>query len=150
MDDFQRTMLAAKVETAIKRQPRMKELRERLLGIGGEETVFHYFEEDLKSILDRGHEIDGIYARKTWQREGQCHRNTAELYDLWEQGEFEKRCKQMGIMTGYALSEDGLWRQHSWLINGFNRVLETTSPRLKYYGYAMNKEEIERFICDNF
>ena len=37
------------------------------------------------------------------------------------------------IPTGYALSDDGLWRQHTWglLRNG---VLETTEVRLRYFG----------------
>jgi hypothetical protein len=63
-------------------------------------------------------------------REGdpsQCHANTAQL---WTDGEIDEIC------TGYALSGDGLWRQHSWgRKNG--KTVETTEPRLAYYGYVV-------------
>ena len=47
-------------------------------------------------------------------------------------------------MTGYALSDDGLWRQHSWLIAKPGRrwtVIETTCRRLLYYGVVLTEEE---------
>jgi hypothetical protein len=42
----------------------------------------------------------------------------------------------ISIATGYALSDDGLWRQHSW---GILRegVLETTKVRVKYFGILL-------------
>jgi hypothetical protein len=49
------------------------------------------------------------------------------------------------IATGYGLSEDGLWRQHSWLWNG-KKVLETTVPRTIYFGVMLNDVEAARFV----
>lgn len=41
-----------------------------------------------------------------------------------------------------------MWRQHSWLIHRkprSNRIVETTRPRVLYYGFAMSLELSERF-----
>lgn len=34
--------------------------------------------------------------------------------------------------SGYALSEDRLWRFHSWGISPDNKIVETTEPRIAY------------------
>lgn len=39
-----------------------------------------------------------------------------------------------GSETGYALSDDGLWRQHSWANTPDEKIVETTEPRLAYAG----------------
>jgi hypothetical protein len=57
-----------------------------------------------------------------------CHRNVAVL---WIDGEVPS------VGTGYALSEDGLWRQHSWGIEADGAVVETTSERHAYVGIAL-------------
>jgi hypothetical protein len=41
------------------------------------------------------------------------------------------------IGTGYALSEDGLWRQHSWGLREDGGVVETTSGREMYVGLRL-------------
>jgi hypothetical protein len=38
------------------------------------------------------------------------------------------------LATGYALSGDGLWRQHSLLSLEDSSILETTEIRLMYFG----------------
>ena len=38
------------------------------------------------------------------------------------------------IYTGYALSSDGLWRYHSWGFGNQGVLIETTEPRLLYFG----------------
>ena len=43
-------------------------------------------------------------------------------------------------MTGYALSDDGLWRSHSWVVT--DEVLyETTVARELYFGIELEEEE---------
>lgn len=59
----------------------------------------------------------------------QCHQNTATLL---LNGIADT------IYTGYALSEDGLWRQHSWGERRNGVLLETTTPRLVYVGARLN------------
>jgi hypothetical protein len=70
-----------------------------------------------------------------------CHENVARVWT-------RKRHGVLGIGTGYALSDDGLWRQHSW---GVRRegVLETTVPRTKYFGLLLQEEEADGFADAN-
>lgn len=56
--------------------------------------------------------------------EGGCHDNCELLFA-------ENRIST--IYVGYALSEDGVWRYHSWGIND-DTIVETCSARLMYYG----------------
>lgn len=56
------------------------------------------------------------------------------------------------IATGYALSEDGLWRSHSWVVQPMPRTLrvwETTVKRVAYFGVVLTEEECDRFYRDN-
>ena len=44
------------------------------------------------------------------------------------------------IATGYALGDDGLWRQHTWALTGDGQdraILETTTSREQYFGVAL-------------
>jgi hypothetical protein len=71
-----------------------------------------------------------------------CHSNVAHYWD-------ENR-ERLAIATGYALSKDGLWRQHSWLLQKKVsaeqcRILETTVNREKYFGIILNDGEAEIF-----
>jgi hypothetical protein len=52
------------------------------------------------------------------------------------------------IATGYALSDDGLWRQHSWdvLRDG---ILETTKARQKYFGILRQGKAADHFAKAN-
>lgn len=58
------------------------------------------------------------------------------------------------IVTGYALSEDGFWRQHSWLRRKEPtaeqyHLLETTIRRAKYFGMILTEVEAELFYQYN-
>ena len=53
---------------------------------------------------------------------------------------------------GYALSEDGLWRCHSWVVQPMARtvrVWETTVKRVAYFGVVLTSEECEDFVENN-
>ena len=60
----------------------------------------------------------------------QCHQNSALL----------ALGKKWAMMTGMALSDDGCWRAHSWVIDAHGGVRETTTPRTMYYGVVLDKE----------
>lgn len=82
----------------------MKELHDKILTFGGDEVCMTQFDEDTPKILERGQFFYG----SSYMRKGQacqCHYNSARLWY-----ENKDRCF---IATGYALSEDGLWRCHS-------------------------------------
>jgi len=118
-------------------------LKDKLLSFAGEETCFAFPEtdEDITKMLERG---QIWYADKTNRIQGsvnQCHTNSVAY---WLQNKNTVR-----IATGYALSIDGMWRQHTWCVYDRNnqkyRIVETTEPRVLYYGYVMTDEESNDF-----
>ena len=68
-----------------------------------------------------------------------CHQNVSAA---WKSKRSLHRIIAIG--TGYALSPDGLWRQHSWgvLRDG---LLETTEARVKYFGILHHGIEADYF-----
>lgn len=54
-----------------------------------------------------------------------CHDNCD---DLLEKGDIHSIC------CGFALSDDGLWRFHSWGLTKDNTLVETCTIRLMYFG----------------
>ena len=128
---------------------RFRPLHDLLLSIGGYQTVFPVIEEDMKAIMERGYYRKGT-SKMMKGSPGQCHTNTCELYKE------NRRDKDVRICTGYALSEDGLWRQHSWLLHTYKtntqtrtRVIETTAKRVAYFGFEMTPEEADEFCYHN-
>lgn len=99
------------------------------------------YEENIKEILERGilKENSNKYKRGEVSR---CHSNSAY---------FASKFKKYRLMTGYAYTEeDGLWRQHSWLLDNKDNVVETTPiKRDLYFGFILTEEESKRFCEDN-
>lgn len=123
---------------------KMFKLRDALLSFGGEEVCLPSLEEDIDNILNRGQAWMGDKVDMMRGQPSQCHSNSAAC---WQENK-----SKTTIATGYALSEDGLWRQHSWVIHlkpRQNRVVETTKKRLIYYGFAMTEKECEDFAYWN-
>lgn len=115
-------------------------LKKKLLEIGGWAACIPHLEPDLEKILSRGRRFPG----KSVMMKGEpsrCHSNSAYCWDA-----NRELCK---ICTGYALSRDGMWRQHSWVLHSDGTVVETTEKRVQYFGYVMTEEECERFLLDN-
>jgi len=122
------------------RTPEWKTLGRRLKAIGGT-VVCATFEEDIQLILDRG---------KTWvplQKEivlirGEairCHDNSILL---------QEANPHLHLCTGYALSNDGIWRSHSWCFEEQSyRIVETTLKRVAYHG-AVSVRGMGKAGCD--
>lgn len=126
-----------------------KRLHDILLSIGGYETCFPAIEEDMTKILERGYYRKGTSKLMRGQP-SQCHANAC---NLWEQNQD----KDVVICTGYALSQDGMWRQHSWLLHRYQtktqhreQVIETTVKRVAYFGFEMTREEAIEFCNCNY
>jgi hypothetical protein len=134
----QRWLLQRELDRMTSLQPRLHELRLRLLALGGCELVPPLERDpELDAVLERGCPFDGRGARSQRGLASDCHGNVARLYD--------RSGGRLRIATGYALSEDdGLWRQHSWAI-GRDALIETTDPRLIYFGYVLGDREAIRF-----
>lgn len=118
--------------------PGLVRLRNILLNIGGKEVVPIY-EPDTSKLLTRGHVINKENIRMDNMRDSKCHSNVAYMY-----GENDS----VKIATGWALSEDGLWRQHSWGLTKSD-IVETTKKRCVYYGIALDDDESEEFVRKN-
>jgi len=117
-----------------------QKLKNKLLGIGGWAAIIPHVEEDLEKLMSRGRKFPG--RSRTMRGEPcQCHSNSALCWD-----ENRELCK---ICTGYALSRDGVWRQHSWVYTNQGNVVETTEKRIQYFGYVMTLDECEEFFFRN-
>lgn len=114
-------------------------LRKKLLSVGGREVVPSK-EPDLNKMINRGHKIEPHNIIYIEGRPSQCHENSALLY------RDNKDITEIG--TGWALSNDGLWRQHSWAMRG-SELVETTTERDIYYGIFLENKEAEEFIKKN-
>lgn len=118
----------------------------KILTFGGYEVCMAYMDEDADKILSRGQLWYGDKFLLMKGEPSQCHRNTC---DLWEEN---IKDHEVAIATGYALSPDGMWRQHSWLMHRRYRsveVVETTVKRVAYFGYVMTHDEALSFCEEN-
>jgi len=122
---------------------RLEDLKKKLLGFGGIAAVFSSpDEEDLDAIMERGRLWRGYNAFVRRGEPCQCHRNACYVY--------AEDPTATRICTGYAMSRDGAWRQHSWCLDvRSGRPIETTTKRILYFGYAMNPDECRRFYYEN-
>lgn len=126
------------------KNPKLSELRDRLLAFCGDSVCLAFEEPDIDIILERGQFWFGHNAKRMEGRDCKCHSNACNLY--------RQNRETTRICTGYALSKDGMWRQHSWLIfkkSRSNQIIETTEPRVLYYGVALTEEECSLFCREN-
>lgn len=119
---------------------KMSGLKEILLGIGGWAVCIPHVEPDLEKILERGRKFPGR-SKSMKGQPSQCHSNSAACWD-----ENRELCR---ICTGYALSKDGMWRQHTWVYTNNGVVVETTEKRIQYYGFILTEDECEQFLFEN-
>jgi hypothetical protein len=141
MSKEQRALLDRRFREAAQQQPDLEALRGLLLGLGGTHLVAPPGPDPtLPLVIDSGFVMAGPVARRSMKKGG-CHGNVA---DIWV-----RKCYDLvGIGTGYSLSVDGLWRQHSW---GLRRegILETTAPRIKYFGVLLQRGDADSFALAN-
>jgi hypothetical protein len=114
-------------------------LRDHLLAIGGVRLGVLPTDQDF-SVLQRGKSFDAAAAKLRRMERSRCHSNAASL---WCQSR-----KRIRIASGYALSEDGIWRRHSWGSDS-GRVIETTVERVAYFGYELDDSESLPFALGN-
>jgi hypothetical protein len=93
-------------------------------------------DEHLDLVVAGGHTIAAAGAELRLGRTSGCHANTAWLARRGE-------CRPA---TGYALSDDGYWRQHSWGVTSDGRILETTVARTAYFGVVLTGAAEAAFV----
>jgi hypothetical protein len=138
----QKSLLDRRLRESVQQQPEIEALRGLLLAIGGTELVAPPgLDPDVRLLITSGFVMGGPVQHE-FIRDSKCHENIARAWKGRKSG-------IVGIGTGYALSGDGLWRQHSW---GLRRegILETTVERVKYFGLLLQGEAADSFAESNF
>ena len=118
--------------------PELKPLQDKLLLLGGDWVALEP-ECDAEAFLNKGRLFKG---RITFKRMA-SHNYHGNCAQLWI-----NKPDTYKIATGWALSNDGIWRQHSWLLKR-NAIIETTEPRTMYYGIVLDFEAAANFSCAN-
>lgn len=115
-------------------RPDLLDLREVLLDYGGGEALLLGNDNsvaEVQKLLAQGKFWNGKPEMRV-MRSNECHGNSRELC-----------LRGLGQMaSGFGLSADGLWRQHSWIVTPQNTVVETTTPRVAYFGVILDIEEV--------
>lgn len=118
----------------------LEKLKQKLLKIAGWAVIIPETNQpDIEEYFTRGKKSSG----KSVLRMGlpcQCHYNSSLLW--------LKSKEKIKICTGFALSNDGVWRVHSWGLEK-NKIIETTEKRLLYYGYILSRIESAFFVQIN-
>jgi hypothetical protein len=141
MTPEQKEFLTRRFRVAAKAQPDLRRLRSILLRMGGTFLVPPPKPDgDVAALLEPGFVTSGPITLKIMKCSS-CHENVAVLWKRRQAG-------IIAIATGYALSEDELWRQHSWGILR-DGILETTEARLKYFGLVLQGERADNFAACN-
>jgi hypothetical protein len=137
MTPDQKKLLQRRLREAVSSQPDLNRLKRLLLRLGGDFLVAPPKPDpDIPMLLKSGFMTNGPVKLKTMNSRA-CHQNVAAV---WKARKFGI----VAIATGYALSEDGLWRQHSWGILR-DGILETTKLRLKYFGILLQGARADHF-----
>lgn len=141
MDTAQRKLLRSRLRVAITAQPEIGHVRALLLNIGGIELVAPpWADHDAPMLIHAGFLMSWPVRLRKMERSA-CHQNVARLWG-------RDRGGLTAIGTGYALSEGGLWRQHSW---GIERrgIVETTQIRKMYFGLMLEGTDADLFALAN-
>ena len=135
-------MLRERNRCVFEADPRLEFLERRLLELGGLMALLFRPDPDIGRLLERGRYFPGSGARIGRGQESACHGNAGLL--------FVESAGTVRIATGYALLDDGLWRQHSWGVAAEDwRVVETTERRIRYYGFVLSDAEMLMFAVQN-
>jgi hypothetical protein len=118
----------------------VRDLCTHLLVIGGESVAVQFNEppEVCKAILKFGEITPSNNLKMAKGEERECHTNSAVLWS--------KNRKKYFLVTGFALSDDGTWRRHSWVKTKDGKLIETTIKREIYFGMTLEEEIAEAFL----
>lgn len=123
-------------------------LRDKILTFGGEQVCMPFIDNDTQNIIDRGQLWYGDRVIMDYGYTSQCHYNSSVI---WEKQRNDEE-KDIRIVTGYALFEDGMWRSHTWCVlvqEEENIVVETTVEHVAYFGFVLTELEAKLFFISN-
>ena len=118
----------------------MRKLERKLLGVGGERVALRP-DHFARAIVQDGQTFAGAGAALVRGEVSGCHQNVARLW-------IKRRRKGFAIVAGWALSDDGCWRQHTWGLEE-GGVVETTLERTAYFGVVLDVAQSAKFCFDN-
>jgi hypothetical protein len=118
----------------------VKDLCSHLIQIDGKIVVVEFHESPgfCKALVKFGEVTHNDNLELFIGEDRECHTNSAVL---WSQNR-EIYC----LVTGFALSDDGVWRRHSWVKTNDGKLIETTIRREKYFGLTLKTELAESFL----
>jgi len=122
-------------------------LKKKLLSMGGR-MVAGSFEEDLQKMLVRGEVFSPKKVKSVKMKACRCHGNSGVF---WKNYSDKNGFDNVQIVTGWCLSTDDIWRQHSFIYMPMDDVIiETTVKRKIYFGFALDLKESEVFHETNY
>jgi hypothetical protein len=120
--------------------PALASLEAKLLSIGGVRVALMP-DPHATEIVKRGQIFGGKGSKKARGVPHQCHANVAELW-------LKRRKQGFAIVTGWTLTKDGCWIQHTWGLQK-GQVIETTCKQDTYFGVVLDLEESLMFCFGN-
>ena len=128
-DERERFAWLAKRERATLRELGfLRPLRRRLLSLGGRAVILWNGNNspiESRYLLAQGRVSDKRGLKLIKGAPSSCHDNALAWWHKNKSG---------AVMTGYALSRDGVWRPHSWGLTARGTIVETTERRIVYFG----------------
>ncbi len=112
-----------------------KKLSEILLAIGGDVVVpMPFADQFLSHQVNRGRVMEPTSVRLELGEPSNCFENSENIVN---------QSNSHGVFcVGYALSDDGLWREHGWVWDQRDgSIVETTVLRECYFGIGINTQK---------
>lgn len=105
----------------------VRQLCRCLLGISGEMVCVPFPESPAfcRILLQTGQVVCTSNPVMVDGEPNECHLNAALVCSY---------IRSLAYMTGYALSDDRMWRRHSWALTPDSRIVETTCRQELYFG----------------
>lgn len=115
----------------IKKHPNYKKLEKLLFKIGGYRLIYEPEMDEIfcDALLTKGKLVKGeVIVIGDEETIGRCHDTASALSKMLPATWIE----------GYALTEDGYWRHHSWLKHKKDYLEVTPMGRLRYFGVKIS------------
>lgn len=143
LSETQRTEFARRISEFDTAQPGFagawELMSQRLMAFGGRGVVPQDESLAMLERLGRAAEIEQPRSVRVDEMEpNQCHRNSLMCW-----------ARSLGaekVWYGYALSTDGLWRQHSW-VRDDRGIIDTTALRVAYFGLERSFESCAKLLA---
>lgn len=108
--------------------PAVQTLKDKLAPMGGFGALIYEDDPDLNEIISDAKVWNLPVVQLAEPIANSCHETSAQ---------YAKDNPEAQFVTGYCLTDDGLWRSHSFVVENGRIIETTTSLRSLYYGVAI-------------